>query len=164
MKKLSRTEAQSQARRLQSSPMLAPQSDEGRKEIVDCLMRNCLDVEHASRTMTHLLDNATDPRNLTAELRAAAEATRNVPQALPDGCPRCNLEPDPITKAPRWMAHVPGERNGYSCAVRCDCARGRWLARRDQERATQQPMEEPRKGGMQPADFARLAAGDRNDE
>jgi hypothetical protein len=154
MKKLSRTDAQAQARRLQSSPMLAPQSDEGRKEIVDCLLRNCVDVEHAARAMTALLDNCTDPRSLTAELKRAAADTLNMPQSLPDGCERCEILPDPNTGAPRWSAHVYGEKRGYSCAIRCSCERGQWLERRDQER-----MAEVRKPKPQ-EDLMRIAAGD----
>jgi hypothetical protein len=161
MKTLSRSDAQAQGRRLQASPALAPQSEDGRKEIVDCLLRNCVDVEHARRTMTYLLDNCEDPRNLTAALRSAAESTRNVQQALPDGCDRCRLDPDPQTKAPRWMAHVPEDRGLVSCAVRCDCARGQWLSRRDRERQNDQP--EVPKRDMQPADFGHRSAGERDE-
>jgi hypothetical protein len=162
MKKLSRTDAQAQGRRLQANPMLAPQSKEGVTEIVDCIMRNCRDVEHAVRTMTAVLDNCTDPRNLTAEIKRAAGEALNVPQALPDGCEVCHLEPDPLTGAARWMAHVPGERKGYSCAVRCTCARGQWLSRRDQERSADHLARKPEAKHEHPADadWARKAAGD----
>jgi hypothetical protein len=153
MKKLNRETARAQAKRLQSSPMLAPQSDDGRKEIIDCLMRNCDDAEHAESTMTQVLDNCDDPRNLTAEIRAAAVATLHRSESVPDGCDVCRLMPDPLTGAARWMAHVPFERNGYSYAVRCNCERGRWLKRRDHERGSAVPKQEQRRG------FAHVGAG-----
>jgi hypothetical protein len=160
MKKLTRNDAQAQARRLQSSPMLAPQSAEGRTEIVECILRHCADVEHAARAMTHVLDNCTDPRNLTAEIRSAAETTANTPQTLPPGCEACRLEPDPMTGAERWMAHIPGERNGYSCAVRCTCERGDWLLRRDEEKRAIDPgVRQPRRPVLS-QDLMRIAAGD----
>lgn len=165
MKKLSRTDAQAQGRRLQANPMLAPQSIEGVKEIVDCIMRNCQDVEHASRTMSQVLDNCRDPRNLTAEIKAAAVETLRIPQAVPGGCEVCRLEPDPLTGAARWMAHVPLERNGYTYAVRCSCARGQWLKRRDQERETEQQCARQPEGRHEhpaDADVMRIAAGDRD--
>jgi hypothetical protein len=157
MKNLIRPDATKEAKRLQACPALAPQSDEGRKEIVDCLMRHCEDYGHASRTMTHVLDNCPEPRNLLAEIKAAAVETLHMPESVPDGCDHCRLEPDPITHKPRWMAHVPGERNGYSMAVRCACARGKWLLRRDQERGAPAPEQH---GGLPMPDVRRIAAGD----
>lgn len=162
MKRLSRDDAKAQAKRLQSSPMLSPQSDDGRREIVDCLMRHCESVEHAARAMTALLDNCTDPRNLTAELRSAAVSTAYEHQVIPDGCSVCYLEPDVTTGEARWYAHVSKERNGYTCAVRCGCARGQWLKRRDQER---RQVEKPAKVQQSrkltgAGDYAMRAAGD----
>ena len=134
MSKLTRAEAQKQARRLQSAPMLAPQSDDGRKEIVDCLLRHCADAAHDQRAMTRVLDGTLDPRNLTAEIAAAAAESRSVPVVeLPPGCARCTLDPDLITGAARYASHIsePGEL--YDVSRRCDCARGRSLASRDAE-------------------------------
>ena len=52
----------------------------------------------------------------------------------PAGCSRCSLGPDPGSGRPRWAAHVDGKRpNGSTYAVRCSCARGAWLARKDAE-------------------------------
>jgi hypothetical protein len=157
MSKLSRTDAQAQGRRLQSViPSAFPKAtaDEMRAEVVGSLVRNCVDVAHASRTVTMVLDSSPDPKNLIAEIRRCAAETQDRQQILPDGCERCLMSPDPNTGAPRWSAHVYGEKRGYSCAIRCSCERGRWLERRDQER-----MAEVRKPKPQ-ADLMRIAAGD----
>lgn len=140
MKTLTRDEAREQAKRLQSSPAIAPQSKEGRQEIVDCLMRNCDDAEHAERAMTQLIDTCKDPRNITAELAGAASSTRKSTQPLPGPCAECP-EGD-------W---IPCERNGYTGVRRCNCNRGVALIARD--RAVWAEMESTR---PKPANGAKL--------
>lgn len=122
MKNLSRTNAAAQARRLQANPALAPQSDEGRREVVDCILRHCIDVEHAARTMTQVLDSAADARSLTAEISAAAAATRVIAFDLPTPCQSC---PDGD-----W---VRIDRAGISSVARHDCPRGIALRNRDRK-------------------------------
>lgn len=139
MEKLTRTQAKTQTKRLLANAMLAPQTDDGSKEIVECILRNCKDAAHAERAMTRFLDTASDPRNITAELASAAKATA-VEGEAPGGCPQCELDPDVETGESRYMSHVireirMGTGMSYEAAVRCGCVRGRWLASRDLQRA-----------------------------
>jgi len=145
VKKLTRSEAQEQAARLMACPMLAPQSPEGRREIVDSLLRHCVDQAHAERTMTRFLDTAADIRGaLTAVLTQTAEETRKGP-VLPDGCPECWTGVDPATGKDTW-APYPRMRTIRGCdySQRCTCARGAWLAANDKARALRQPAREER--------------------
>lgn len=135
--KITRESAQKQAKRLMACPALAPQSTEGKQEVVDCLMRHCQSPEHAAEVMTAFLDTAIDPRNITAELASIARQSRQ-DDALPVGCGLCTLAPDMHTGAPRYAAHVPVTRNGYDFAIRCACERGRVLKSRDCKRALEQ--------------------------
>jgi len=134
---LTREVARQQAARLQSSPMLAPQSGIGRSEIVDCLLRHCQDAQHCSDVMTTLLDAIVDPKNVTAEIAAIAGRTRRADQA-PPGCERCCAGEDVATGAMTWLPFVHVKIKGYSCGRRCSCARGRWLAEGDRARALQE--------------------------
>ena len=159
--KLTRQDAQQQAKRLQSCPMLAPQSDEGRKEIVDCLMRHCQSAEHAQAVMTQFLDEAIHVQGpVTAWLAASARQTRKSDQA-PTGCARCWLGPDFNTGEVRWAAHVSTDRDGISFAMRCDCERGQWLKIRDGERRAEEQRSKPSKKGtgINPVDGRMEAAG-----
>jgi hypothetical protein len=145
--KLTRQDAQKQAKRLQACPMLAPQTDEGRKEIVDCLMRHCQSAEHAETVMTRFLDEALHVNGaVTAWLAATAGQTRQADQP-PPGCRQCWLGPDLSTGEVRWAAHISVQRGEYSFATRCDCERGQWLQRCDAER----PIPERRTGAMDSA-------------
>lgn len=161
MTRLTREKAQEQAARLMANPMLAPQSKEGKKEIVDCLLRHCQGEEHAADVMTRFLDTARDPRNLTAEIAAMARETQTAEEA-PAGCFGCEIGEDPNTGEMRWASHVPRDgKGGISCAVRCECDRGLWFTAKDRERAQAQPEKrKPARQQLAHADFARLAAGD----
>lgn len=100
------------ASRLLANPALAPQSDEGITEVIDCLMRHCRSEEHAAEVVTEFLDTATDPRNITAELAGIAKRTRvdmNAPMGFP-GCELCDYS--------GWL-HI--ERNGYDFSEACSC-------------------------------------------
>lgn len=162
--KLSRDDARKQGKRLQSCPMLAPQTEEGVKEIIDCLMRNCQSAEHAANVMTQVLDSALEVKGpITAWIASTARQSQIADQA-PAGCDQCYLGPDMDTGEVRWAYHVPVDIGGYSRAARCCCQRGRWLYARDTQRFAEQP-EEPRKqrGGLgAAADWAKQAAGDRD--
>lgn len=142
--RITRESAQKQAKRLMACPALAPQSDEGKREVVDCLMRHCQSPEHAAEVMTAFLDTAIDPRNITAELASIARQSR-LDDALPTGCPACTLEPDEATGAPRYASHVTGERNGYDIAARCKCPRGISLKERDRKRDADEAAERSRR-------------------
>lgn len=168
MNKLTRDEAQKQAKRLMANPILVPQTKDGMTEVINCLMRNCQDGPHCAETMTALLDGSVEfPRDLettTARLSYAARRLQQ-PEVAPAGCDRCYLGPDVTTGEIRWYAHVPGERNGYSMAVRCGCERGAWLSDRDRLRAIEATKElaTEARSDMQPpaADWARRASGER---
>lgn len=155
--KLTREVAREQAARLQASVMLAPQSDVGRSEIVECLLRNCSDREHAEQTMTLVLDNARDIRNLPAEIASIAQRTRN-PGQPPPGCEQCTLGEDRETGARKWLPYVSRDYKGYAFAGRCTCDRGKWLATQDALRESG-ASEPPRRGTMAPADYQLTAAG-----
>jgi len=173
MTKLTREIARKQAARLQSNPMLAPQSDDGRREIVDLLLRNCQSGEHAEAVMTAFLERARKVENVTAEIATIARATATAEQA-PAGCERCYLGPDVSTGEVRYAAHVSRIVGGYDVATRCDgiggigCPRGQWLSARDRERRTVEAAkvasDERRRATPERADFARLAAGDGPEE
>ncbi len=139
MAKITRDEAKKQVKRLLSSPMLAPQSKEGGEEIMDCLLRHCKSPDHAERAMTLFLDTARDPRNLTAELSAAAMATRQE-AVLPDGCDLCAYT-DFETKARHYRPHVTATVKGYDVARRCTCKRGEYLFASDLRRAAEAAVE-----------------------
>jgi hypothetical protein len=133
---LTRELARQQAARLQSSPMLAPQSDEGRREVVNILMRHCQNAEHAATVLTALLEECRDPRNLTAELVAIARNTKRKDN-LPPGCDACYAGED-LDGAPSWLPFVTVQIRGYSAGRRCACARGQWLSARDRQREAEQ--------------------------
>jgi hypothetical protein len=130
--KLTRKEAQQQAKRIAANPMLIPQTDDGAKELVDCLIRHCANTDHAERAMTAFLDGARDPKNLTAELAACAAATRQA-DSLPPGCERCRYE-DPETGETRYRSHLSRTVRGYDVSQRCTCERGQALAAGDRRR------------------------------
>lgn len=135
---LNRKDAQSQAKRLNACPMLAPQSDEGRKEIVDCLMRNCMDADHAQRTMTLFLDTSDHIHGaVTAEIAIAARQTENNSSEVPQGCRDCwsGVGPDGKDKWEAWPRMVLVR--GYEVSARCECERGKWLAERDRIRISE---------------------------
>jgi hypothetical protein len=165
MSKLTRDIARKQAKRLQSSPVLVPQADDGMTEILDCLQRHCRDGAHAERTMTRLLDSAKNPRNITAEIaRCAAETREKQAEPLPDRCASCPPGDRVIVDGPK-----------YSSVGRCGCARGEALKARDAaawaeltktrkiDSPEPQSREMPRAGHEHPADadWQRRAAGDR---
>lgn len=164
MSKLNRIDAIKQAKRLQSCPMIAPQTDEGRREIVDCLVRHCQSAEHADSVMTRFLDEALKVEGpVTAAL---ANIARQVPsgEEAPAGCERCFSGKNPVTGEKLYAHHVgrdvPG---GYSVAVRCSCERGRWLASREQGNgagAGSDRKPATRHEHANDADWAKRAAGD----
>jgi hypothetical protein len=163
--KLTREQARKEGARLQASVMLAPQSDEGRREIVDCLLRNCQDARHAAEVITAVLDDAIRPQNLTAEIAAIARRCQH-PELAPPGCDLCALGEDLGTGAMRWAPFVSIRIRGYECAQRCTCARGRWLASKDEEREQERTEAGPhqRQLGIVPAaqvDVKVLAANGR---
>ena len=164
MTKLTREHARKEGSRLQSCPMLAPQTNEGRREIVDCLMRHCQSEEHATSVMTEFLDTAVNIKGtLTSWLAAIALRTR-VPDDIPPGCDRCYLGPDMSTGEVRWAAHVSFDLpSGYTASRRCTCDRGRWLSQRDAERPVAAPIKYPSRieGDLEQLDWARRAAGER---
>lgn len=67
-----------QVLRLMANPMLAPQTDEGTREVIDCLMRNCAAEADCLATVTAFLDFAVNPRNITAELASIARKNRRL--------------------------------------------------------------------------------------
>lgn len=46
-----------------------------RREVVECLLRNCRDDSHVERTVTRVLEAAENPRNLLAAITRAARET-----------------------------------------------------------------------------------------
>lgn len=160
MTKLTRDHARRQANRLQACPMLAPQSDEGKREVVDCLMRHCQSAEHSETVMTQFLDGALHVQNSIAELAAIAHATRQNDQP-PPGCDRCYLGPDVFTGEVRWASFISVDRrDGLSSAHRCSCARGQFLNAADVARQVAQ-LEQPKAARMTSAgDAMKRAAGD----
>jgi hypothetical protein len=63
-----------------------------------------------------------------AEILTTAEQIEG--DELPAGCRECRGDP--------W---ITGERSGVSCAVRCSCERGRYLAARDAEKRGAAPAQ-----------------------
>jgi hypothetical protein len=57
---------------LNAAPALAPRTEGGCIEIVDCLMRHCQSDQHAECVITELLETAVRLQNLVAELVAIA--------------------------------------------------------------------------------------------
>jgi hypothetical protein len=161
---INRSDARKQAARLQASPMLQPQTDEGCREIVDCLMRHCQSAEHAAAVMTQVLDSALEVKGpITAWIASIARGSQVADQA-PAGCEHCYLGPDINTGEVRWAFHVSiTSRYGITSAGRCTCERGRWLAAKDAERATTAPVDakKPKHEHPEDADWAMKAAGDR---
>lgn len=142
--------------------MLAPQTDEGRREIVDCLQRHCQNAEHAAAVMTRVLDSAMEVKGpITAWIAATARDT-GAGERAPDGCWRCEIGPDVETGEMRWANHVPTEWKGYTCARRCLCERGKWMAAKDKARASEatRELQGPRTGMSTADDWAKRAAGD----
>jgi hypothetical protein len=125
-KRLARHDAKRQAARIDACPALAPQTDEGRNEVTECLMRNCQDAEHARLVVTRLLDDVLECQNLTAEIAIIAQATRKQ-DPLPPGCNRCKGEP-----------FIGGPDGLWT---RCTCARGQALRARD--RSLDDPRGQP---------------------
>lgn len=125
------------ARIFNSCPILSPKDPKAAtaqaKEVAELLLRCCQSDEHVTETVTGFIENALHCENLVAELKLFAAKTQHA-DAPPPGCDRCNLGEHPTSGEQRWAPHVPGERNGYSMAVRCDCRRGRWLAAQDEKR------------------------------
>jgi hypothetical protein len=145
-----------QCKRLSAAPMIEPRTIEGKREWIDALLRNCQSDEHVTTTMTAFLETVTNYQNPIAEICRVARAMQR-PASIPSGCNRCAIGRDSAGEM-CWAAHVPVERNGLSCAVRCDCQRGTWLARKDAERLNVPERKPPTK--LEPVDFAKLAAGD----
>lgn len=158
--KLTREFARKQAARLQSNPMLAPQSEEGRTELVDCLMRHCQDDEHCVRTMTAFLENVRKIEGaMTAELVTWARETIDYGQP-PPGCEHCRIGED-LAGVMQYHTHVTGMRaNGTTFATRCSCARGHWYEARDAERKVESPAAKKPAKPLQRVDVRKLAAGD----
>lgn len=135
MGNLTREQARKQAKRLLANAMLTPQSDDGIAEIIDCLMRHCNTAEHAGRTMTEFLDSARDPRNVTAEIAAAAERVAE-PVKLPEGCDTCRYVDE--SGATGYRPHVVVANRCTEALGRCSCARGRTLLATDRKRDADQ--------------------------
>lgn len=72
---MNRESAQTQGRRLQDAiPSAFPAQSQMKTEVVDCLLRNCLDDTHLERTVTRVLETF-EGRNLLAALTRAARET-----------------------------------------------------------------------------------------
>ncbi len=135
--KLTRDEAKVQAARILASPMLSPQTKEGKEEIVNCFLRNCHSAEHAAAVMTEVLDSALKVEGpITAWIATVAHRTRR-PEEAPPGCSRCEIGTDVDTGVMRWAQHVTDDSGYYSTARRCLCDRGRWLVAKDRARAAE---------------------------
>jgi hypothetical protein len=140
--------------------MLAPQTLEGKKEIVECLLRNCQSEEHAVTVMTRVLDGALRVEGpITAWIASVARQTQTYDRA-PAGCDLCYLGPDVTTGEVRWAEHVSVQIGGYDCARRCTCDRGGWLAAKDLERGAAKPAARARHEHPADADWRKRAAGD----
>ncbi len=157
--RLTREIAREQLARLASSPMLFPQSAEGKIELLDCLMRNCVDAEHCADTMTRLLDDVTDPKSLTAAIAAIAWQTRR-PDQPPPGCEECGLGLNQTSGVMEYLPYISVQLGGCSFARRCGCARGRWLAARDYERANRSASDRASLAPPRQLDFKAMASGD----
>ncbi len=122
-----------QVKRLAVAPLFRPTTEQAAKDWLDTLMRHCQSDDHAEAVMTEFLSTATDSQNPLADMAAIARRTEKHDIA-PPGCWRCEIGPDVETGEMRWAHHVPTEVRGYTCAGRCQCARGEWLAAKDKER------------------------------
>lgn len=150
-----------QCKRLAAVPVLMPTTTDGKREIREALLRHCQSNEHATATVTAFLENSIECRNIVAELVQIARASRRADDP-PPGCDRCWLGPDPYTGEARWAAHVQVNRNGFECAVRCTCERGKWLAAESSKPHGKAERGQPKMQQPSAADFGRRAAGDRD--
>jgi hypothetical protein len=111
---MTKDQAKKQAARLMANPALSPQSMEGKREIVDCLLRHCGSEAHAAKVITEFLDTATDARNVTAELATIAhrvgDPARPAPRLGFAGCVKCDFT--------GWKRY---EKNGYTFGTPCEC-------------------------------------------
>ena len=100
---------------------MLPPSEDGAREVVACLLRNCVNREHAEAVITRLLDTVPRMQSLTAEIAAIARETRGLfagqAERGPEPCDAC-----------RPLGGNYAMRDGET--RRCECARGRWLAGR----------------------------------
>ena len=119
--------AERQAARLDAAPALAPKTQQGRDEVIDCLVRNCRNEDEARRVITAVLDGVCRCQNLTAEIAAIAREIRS-PEQLPPGCAACKVGPG------LWAPFVTTEHPGGFGSARCTCPRGKWLAAHDRNR------------------------------
>lgn len=122
-----------QVGRLSVTPLFAPKTRQAGEDWLNTLMCHCQSNDHAERVMTQFLENCTEAKNPLAEIVIIARETERHDEP-PPGCSECELGPDETTGEMRWAAHIGGERNGVSCAVRCVCDRGKWLLAKDVER------------------------------
>lgn len=154
-----------QIARLSTVPLYVPSGDAAllktwTREWLSVMQNNCQSDEHCAAAMSALLTETIHCENPLASFVAIARSTWSGDQA-PPGCDRCRIGPDLTTGEMRWASHVSAERNGCDCAVRCDCARGRWLAVKDGERKAAAPESRKSKQLQKPnADFQRRAAND----
>lgn len=132
---ITREEARLQCARLQTVPIISPQTKEAKTEIVNCLMRNCVDQAHAERAMTMVIEDCRDPKNISAELKAAAAATHLV-EVAPAGCSLCARGVDDASGSPLYENYPRAGvgKAGYTFAARCTCVRGRWLVEQGERR------------------------------
>ncbi len=157
---LTRDEARREAARLQSAVAIAPQSDIGRTEIIDTLLRHCANGAHAAATITFVLSNVRDIKNLPAEIVAAAYVTRQ-PETPPPGCERCSLGTAADTGEPVWAPFISFDRAGCSFATRCSCKRGQWLAEQARRRAAASaPLQPAALVRPSQLDFKAIASSD----
>jgi hypothetical protein len=118
--------------------MLDPKTEDGKRAVVDALMRHCQSNEHVTQVLLQFLETSRDCKNLIAEVVEIARQTYRDDQP-PPGCRRCELGPDERTGEMRWAPHVGVDRDGYSFAVRCPglpgkpCLRGKWFKQRDRQ-------------------------------
>ena len=130
-----------------------PQTPEAWMELARVLKKRAKSPDHAERIVGRFLEpgaprECPTPGELASmAMSVPADAKLDRPD-LAKPCVQC------IDFGGAWRMNKKGGME------RCNCARGLKLAAMDAARSSQQ-QEEPRKGGMQPADFARLAAGDK---
>lgn len=125
-------------------PLIRSLTKDGKAEIIAALLRNCRSNEHATQVLREFGEGVHDWHNPIAELVEIAK--RTTPQEQPpDGCDKCYEYTNEQTGKSVWAAHIEVVRNGYFCAVRCECPRGKWLEAKDAERRKEQrkvtPME-----------------------
>jgi hypothetical protein len=149
-----------QCKRLSSLPSLEPKTKEGKREIIDALLRNCQSNLHVGEVITRFLEHEENPYNVIAALIRIAWETRR-PDEAPPGCDSCALGPDEFTGEMRWTAWIGKDRSdGISYAVRCCCERGRWLRERDLLTAKPKAPAKAKHEHKADADWQRMAAGD----